>query len=51
VSVAQLLTQLNSPETGWAVAVNQQIIPRSDWPEHQLADGDQVLLFQPVAGG
>ena len=32
-------------------AVNEAIVPRSQWSEHVLQDGDNVLLFQVIAGG
>jgi len=46
-----LLSQLMLNATGSALAVNQIIVPRDSWPAHVLEDGDQVLLFQAIAGG
>jgi sulfur carrier protein len=46
-----LLNLLALSATGSALAVNQVIIPRDNWPSHLLKDGDQVLLFQAIAGG
>ncbi len=46
-----LLNLLSLSATGSALAVNQVIIPRDNWPSHLLKDGDQVLLFQAIAGG
>lgn len=51
LSLQQLLRQLNRPEQGIALAVNQQIINRSLWAEHILSDGDSVTLIQATAGG
>ncbi|MCG8428641.1 MAG: sulfur carrier protein ThiS [Chromatiales bacterium] len=34
-----------------AVAVNNTVISRSDWPKHQLYDHDQVLIIAPIQGG
>ena len=50
-NIEQLLTQLESPLKGSAVAVNQNIISRSAWAEYQLNEGDQISLFQAIAGG
>ncbi|MET1054563.1 MAG: sulfur carrier protein ThiS [Pedobacter sp.] len=51
-SVSQLLTAvLQVPGTGIAVAVNQAIVSKSDWPEHVLRQGDQVVLIKATQGG
>ncbi len=36
---------------GVAVAVNEEVVPRSAWSARRLAGGDRVLLVKPVAGG
>lgn len=46
-----LFSLLALSSVGSALAVNQVIIPRDNWPSHLLKDGDQVLLFQAIAGG
>ncbi len=51
LSVAALLRQLNQLKPGAALAVNQQILPRERWDDHLVQDGDQILLFQVIAGG
>ncbi|MDU7869626.1 MAG: sulfur carrier protein ThiS, partial [Pantoea sp.] len=34
-----------------ALALNQCILPRERWEDHLLQEGDQILLFQVIAGG
>ncbi|WP_158541161.1 sulfur carrier protein ThiS [Marinomonas piezotolerans] len=34
-----------------AVAVNQQIVPRSQWSKHVLKDNDRIDIFESIAGG
>ncbi|WP_390900133.1 sulfur carrier protein ThiS [Yersinia rohdei] len=51
ITAEQLLNQLNQHQPGTALAVNQVIIPRFDWEKHQLHAGDNILLFQAIAGG
>lgn len=46
-----LLEQQGLLKPGIALAVNATIVPRGEWPEHILQDGDSVLLFQVIAGG
>lgn len=50
-SLSQLLEQLSINQSGCALAVNQTIIPREQWSQYLLRDGDQILLFQAIAGG
>lgn len=51
VTVSELLASLGRPAAGMAVAVNQAIVVRGCWSEHVVRDGDQILLFQAIAGG
>lgn len=51
LSVAALLEQLDRHQPGTALAINQTIIPRTDWATRQVQDGDDILLFQAIAGG
>jgi sulfur carrier protein len=50
-NIEQLLTLLESPLKGSAIAVNQKIISRSEWAKYKLQENDQVSLFQAIAGG
>ncbi len=36
---------------GVAVAVNATVVPRRDWAQRSLADGDRVEIVKPFAGG
>ena len=36
---------------GIAVAINEQVLPRSSWLSRQIARDDRVELFQAIAGG
>ena len=49
--VAELTVQLDQRQAGAALAINQQIVPREQWAQHIVQDGDQILLFQVIAGG
>jgi thiamine biosynthesis protein ThiS len=51
LSIIALLTQLQQLKPGVALALNQQILPRERWEHHIVQDGDQILLFQVIAGG
>lgn len=36
---------------GVAVAIGQQVIPRSTWAQRLVAPEDEIELFQAIAGG
>lgn len=50
-TVATLLDEMNVPEKGTAVAVNNRMVRRDNWDGHALADGDKVLLIKAAYGG
>ena len=37
--------------TGIAVALNEQIIPRSEWNKTDLNEEDKIIIIGAVAGG
>ncbi|HCM9650730.1 TPA: sulfur carrier protein ThiS [Enterobacter bugandensis] len=51
LTVAVLLDKLRQLKPGTALALNQQILPREQWELQQVNEGDQILLFQVIAGG
>lgn len=51
LSIATLLERLGRLQPGTALAINQIIIPRADWANHPLQEGDDVLMFHAIAGG
>ena len=51
LTLENVLEQLRLMRPGIALAVNQTIVPREQWETHLLNDGDQILLFQAIAGG
>ncbi|MGM3176296.1 sulfur carrier protein ThiS [Dickeya lacustris] len=51
LTVQQLLERLDRLQAGTALAINHTIIPRADWAHHPVQDGDDILLFQAIAGG
>ncbi|OBU16562.1 thiamine biosynthesis protein ThiS [Photobacterium aquimaris] len=50
-TVNQFVMQLDLPIQGTAVAINQRIVAASEWSTTVIADGDQIALFQAIAGG
>ena len=52
-TVADAVDASGAPESrdGVAVAVGGEVVPRSSWADHTLAEGDQVEVLQAVQGG
>ena len=48
----EALSALGLPSTnGWAVALNEEVIPRENWASRTLSNGDRVLIVQATQGG
>ncbi len=50
-SLQQVLENSRTPSSGIAVAINEQIIPKSEWSSQLLKNNDQLLVIQAVQGG
>ena len=37
--------------TGIAIALNQAVVPRSQWENREVADGDEIDILVAVQGG
>lgn len=51
MTLTDVLEQLSRHLPGTALAVNQQIIPRDRWADYILQEGDELVIFQAIAGG
>ncbi|WP_025761860.1 sulfur carrier protein ThiS [Dyadobacter tibetensis] len=51
-SILQVIHEFISDQpTAMAVAVNQQVIPKSSWHSHQLMPSDRLTIIVPTQGG
>lgn len=50
-SVADVVGALIDRQRGVAVAVNGEVVPRSQWHDHVLLAGDRVEVVTAVGGG
>lgn len=50
-TVADLVERLRGQPRGLAVAVNEEVVPRSTWEEVQLRQGDRVEVLGATQGG
>jgi sulfur carrier protein len=52
LSVAELLDRLDVEQRrGVAVAVDNAVVPRSQWEGHDVEDGDAVEIIRATQGG
>ena len=51
VTLAQVVAELSAAPSGVAAAVNEAVVPRSQWDATQLADADRVEILTAVQGG
>lgn len=51
-TVAELLAMLEvEVRAGVAVAIDDDVVPRSTWPTRALREGDRVIVLRAAAGG
>ncbi|RBP80610.1 sulfur carrier protein ThiS [Marinomonas rhizomae] len=50
-TLQDLLAHLDKNEQGIAIAINQQVVPKSLWRTTELNEQSQVFIFESIAGG
>ena len=50
-SVEALLSELEYEGTHFAIAVNYDVLPRSQWAQTPLNNGDEIEIITPRQGG
>ena len=50
-TVEAVLAALELPDRGVAVAVDAEVVPRGEWPAHQLSEGARVEVLRAIQGG
>ena len=50
-TVEAVLASLELPDRGVAVAVDAEVVPRGEWPAHELSDGARVEVLRAIQGG
>lgn len=50
-TLEEVVARLDLPDAGWAVAVNAEVVPRSQHSTHRLHSGDVVEVVTAVQGG
>lgn len=50
-TLAGLLQRMSVPAEGVAVAVNNRVVPRSEWAATSLHEEDRITIIRAVCGG
>lgn len=50
-SLQQFLMTHVDAKQGVAVALNNEVAPRSQWQQTELNEGDDITVFEAIAGG
>lgn len=51
LTLDRLVATLSTAPAGLAAAVNEVVVPRTQWPTTPLGDGDRVEVLTAVQGG
>ncbi|GCB37665.1 sulfur carrier protein ThiS [Bacteroides faecalis] len=50
-TLTQLITKLELPSQGIAVAINNKMIPRTEWECFSLQESDNLVIIKAACGG
>ncbi|MEZ8545657.1 sulfur carrier protein ThiS [Vibrio splendidus] len=50
-SLADIIQVLALPDLGCVFAINNAVVPSSQWQQTVVNEGDAISLFQAIAGG
>lgn len=50
-NLQELAQEMNLPEKGVAIAISNQMIPRTEWENTPIAEGADVVIIKAACGG
>lgn len=50
-NLQELAQEMNLPEKGVAIAISNQMIPRTEWANIPIAEGADVVIIKAACGG
>lgn len=51
ITVAELAQEQKLPEKGVAVAISNEMVPRTEWAQRALKEGDDIVILKAFCGG
>lgn len=50
-TLQQLAGELGLPEKGVAIAIANKMVPRTEWADTELHEGDRIMMIKAACGG
>jgi len=50
-SIEQMALSMDLPSAGVAIAVNNKMVPRTEWDQFILNENDQIVIIKAACGG
>ncbi len=50
-TLSQLVDELSLPMQGIAIAVNNRMVPRTEWTNYALNEGASIVIIKAACGG
>ena len=50
-TVAELAQEQKLPDKGVAVAISNEMVPRTEWAQRALKEGDDIVILKAFCGG
>ena len=50
-TLIDLLKQIEREPRGIAIALDQTVVPKSQWESRKVSEQSEVLIFETIAGG
>ena len=50
-TVGELAAEQKLPEKGVAIAISNNMVPRTEWNNRQLNEGDDIVILKAFCGG
>lgn len=50
-TVAELAAEQKLPEKGVAIAISNNMVPRTEWNKRLLNEGDDIVILKAFCGG
>lgn len=51
VTISTLMFEFELPSTGVAVAIDNHVIPKTQWDSYLLQEGEKITLIKATQGG
>jgi len=49
--ISEIMAELNLPTQGIAIAVNEEVISKSNWSTFKVCENDKLLIITATQGG